>query len=77
MSLFKIQNISDKSIIEIIAMNIDNENNILAKEGDIAFLISIIDFKDMMLGTSPNSENTNVKIKEATYKLFSENNQTN
>jgi len=51
MARFRIQNIEDNSVIEIIAMNIDNENNILAKEDNKATIITISDFKDMVLGS--------------------------
>lgn len=55
---FKIQNISDNSVIEIIAMNIDNENNILVKEGDKTSILNLSDFKDMVLGTLDGEEAT-------------------
>jgi hypothetical protein len=71
MSQFKIQNISDKTIIEIISMNIDNENNILVFEDDTFEIISLNNFKNMILGTEPDS--VNPKAKEATYKLFTHN----
>jgi len=58
MSKFKIQNISDNSIIDIIAINIDNENNILVKDGDSASIITIADFKDMILGTQDGEKAT-------------------
>lgn len=58
MAKFKIQNISDNTIIEIIAMNIDNENNILIKEGNSVSTISIDDFKDMVLGTKAGEKAT-------------------
>ena len=50
MSRFKIQNKEDNSIIEIVAMNIDNENNVLIKENNSVSTISLNDFKDMVLG---------------------------
>lgn len=62
MAQFRIENIEDNSVIEIIAMNIDNENNILAKEGDKAFILTISDFKDIVLGTLGG--------KEANYRLI-------
>ncbi len=34
MAKFIIQNFADNSIIEVIAMKIDNENNLLIKEGN-------------------------------------------
>lgn len=68
MSQFKIQNISDRTIIEIISMNIDNENNILIYEEDTFEIIKLNDFKNMILGTEPDSSNP--KAKEATYKLY-------
>jgi hypothetical protein len=62
MARFSIQNIEDNSVIEIIAMNIDNENNILAQEDSKATIITISDFKDMVLGTLDG--------KVATYKII-------
>lgn len=56
MAQFRIENIEDNSVIEIIAMNIDNENNILAKEGDKAIILTISDFNDMVLGTLGGEE---------------------
>jgi peroxiredoxin len=50
--MFKIQNIHDKSVIEIIAMNVDNENNVLIKEGGIVSIITISEFKDMVIGSN-------------------------
>jgi len=58
MAKFKIQNLSDNSIIEVIAMNIDNENNLLIKEGNSASILSINDFKDMVLGTNEGDKPT-------------------
>ncbi len=58
MAQFRIQNIQDNSVIEIIAMNIDNENNILAKEDDKVSIIAISDFKDMVLGALDGEEPT-------------------
>lgn len=60
MSIFKIQNLNDNSIIEIVAMNIDNENNILTKEGETISVVNIEEFKDMVLGQNG---------REATYKI--------
>ena len=62
MSVFRIQNLEDNSIIEIIAINIDNENNILVKEGNNTSIINITDFKDMLLGTHDGDQ--------ATYKIL-------
>lgn len=58
MAQFRIQNIEDNSVIEIIAMNIDNENNILAKEDDRASIIAISDFKDMVLEALDGEKST-------------------
>lgn len=58
MSRFKIQNIEDNSIIEVIAMNIDNENNVLIKESNSVSTISIDYFKDMVLGTKAGEKAT-------------------
>jgi hypothetical protein len=58
MAKFKIQNISDKTIIDIIAINIDNENNVLIKESNSVSTISIDDFKDMVLGTKTGEKAT-------------------
>ncbi|PWA03984.1 hypothetical protein [Flavobacterium psychrotolerans] len=67
MCRFKIQNVNDDTIIEIISMNIDNENNILAVEETVPYILSISEFKDKILGT--NSDNTG-ESKEATYKII-------
>ncbi len=58
MAQFRIQSIEDNSVIEIIAMNIDNENNILAKEGNRVTILTISDFKEMVLGTLDGEEAT-------------------
>ena len=57
MVILKLKNKTDNSITEIIAFNIDNENNILIKEDDKIDFISLETFKDMMLGTSGNNQN--------------------
>lgn len=44
MSRFKIQNKEDNSINEIIAMNIDDENNVLIKERNSVSTISLNNF---------------------------------
>lgn len=69
MSLFKIQSISDNSIIEIIAMNIDNENNILIIEDGSLDVISLNKFKDMILGENVASKKGNNKLEDVTYKI--------
>jgi len=58
MSRFKIQNKEDNIIIEIVAMNIDNENNVLIKENNSVSTISLDDFKDMVLGTTAGEKAT-------------------
>jgi hypothetical protein len=60
MSKFKIQNIENNSIIEIIAMNIDDVNNILIKENRKASIISISEFKDMILGSLNGDKATHI-----------------
>jgi menaquinone-dependent protoporphyrinogen IX oxidase len=52
MAQFKIQNNSDNTIIQVIAMNIDEEQNVLVKNSDSLDIISIADFKDMILGAN-------------------------
>jgi hypothetical protein len=66
---FKIKHITDHSIIEIISMNIDNENNILVLEDNELGVLSIGEFKDMILGTSKNKDRPNDEVKSATHKL--------
>ena len=61
MSIFKVKNLEDNSVIEIFAMNIDNDNNILIKEWEIVAIIKINDFKDMLLG-STDGKNVTHKI---------------
>ena len=63
---FRIQKIEDNSIIEIISMNIDSDNNILILEDNELNILSINDFKDMILGTN---RNPNEEAKQATYRL--------
>ena len=66
---FKIRSIEDNSIVEIISMNIDHENNILVLEDNELGILSINEFKDMILGTSKNKDRPNEEIKPATHKL--------
>ena len=67
--IFKIQNITDNTIIEIISMNIDSENNILVFQDNELSILRIDEFKDMILGkTSRPNENA----KSATYTLIRE-----
>lgn len=66
---FKIKHITDHSIIEIISMNIDNENNILVLEDNELGILRIGEFKDMILGTSKNKDRPNDEVKSATHKL--------
>ena len=66
---FKIQNITDNSILEIISMNIDNENNILILQDNELGILSIANFKDMVLGTNKNPDRPNEEAKPATYKF--------
>jgi hypothetical protein len=69
---FQIQNITDNSIIEIISMNIDNENNILILQDNELGILSIADFKDMAFGANKNPDRPNEEAKPATYRLVIE-----
>ena len=62
MALFKIQNLLDNSETEIIAMNIDKENNILRSEDNNLGVLSIEDFKEMVLGGMNGEKPTHVRI---------------
>lgn len=65
-----IQKINDTSSkIEILAMNIDDEYNILIKQDGELGLLKVNDFKEMLFGTKPDEKKTDLIIKEATYKL--------
>lgn len=66
---FKIQSIKDNSMIEIISMNIDNENNILIVQDNELGILSIADFKDMILGTNKNANQPNEDAKPATFRF--------
>ena len=67
---FKLQKIADNSIIEILAMNIDNENNILISENNELDILKLEDFKDMILGTAKEHQNDTATA--PTYRLLTE-----
>lgn len=69
---FQLQNIKDNSIIEIISMNIDNENNILILQDNELDILSLANFKDMVLGTNKNLDRPNEEAKPALYRLIVE-----
>jgi len=69
MGIFKIKNIEDDSIVEVISMNIDIENNILVLQNGKLDILGINNFKDMILGTNPNPKNLGEIIKEPTHKI--------
>ena len=67
---FKLLKIADNSIIEIITMNIDSENNILISENNQLDILKLQDFKDMILGTA--KDNLNDVAKAPTHRLHTE-----
>lgn len=64
MGKFVLQKIDDNSLIQILAMNIDNDNNILVLENNELEILSLDRFKDMILGCKDGNA--------ATHKLYSE-----
>ncbi len=67
---FKLLKIADNSIIEILSMNIDSENNILISENNQLDILKLQDFKDMILGTA--KDNLNDIAKDPTHRLHTE-----
>lgn len=65
---FKIIEITTNSIIEILAMNIDNENNLLIAENNRIDILRIEDFKDMVLGKTKDIHDA--ESQEPTHRLF-------
>jgi hypothetical protein len=69
MTILKLKNISDNSIVEIISFNIDNANNILITEDGKINVISLSIFKNMTLGTFGSA---NQKASSATHEIYGE-----
>lgn len=56
MAMFTLRDLSDGSTIEVLAMNIDASHQVLVKDEAGVRVITIDDFKDMVLGTFADAE---------------------
>ena len=63
MAILKLKNKKDSSIIEIIAFNIDDKQNVLIKRDNDISILKINEFKDMVLGTLNGEPPTYIVVK--------------
>lgn len=64
MSRFKIQDKEDKTIIEIIAININDKHEVLTKEDGRGKVILLNDLLDMICGTKEGDVATHIILDE-------------